>query len=143
MRAYTPGGSRRRICSIRLARSTYSFQSSVEQSRRLVMELPIEHVVHGEALVLGAHRVLHRRARFLEPRFEPLAQFGRTDAILAHALQQLVHERDVQHAWQAAVAGRSAAWPRTGRSSGPPRDARCGSRAVPRTVAAGGRSAPA
>ena len=42
MRAYAPAGSRCSTCSTRLTDSTYSCQSSVAQSRRLVTALATE-----------------------------------------------------------------------------------------------------
>ncbi len=53
-------------------------------------------VVHRLSLMLGAHGVLDRGARGIQAFLQLLSQFGGTCAEFAHALQQLVHERDVQ-----------------------------------------------
>ena len=52
-------------------------------------------VIHRLPLMLGAHRRFHRRAGGIEPLLQLLAQPRGARAMFAHALQQLIHERDV------------------------------------------------
>ena len=57
-------------------------------------------VVHRLALVLGAHGVLDGRARVGEHGFEAAAQLGCARTVLAHAPQELVHERHMHRVRQ-------------------------------------------
>ena len=75
--------------------------------------------------MLAAHCVLHGRARGLQPVLEHLPQFGRPRTVLPHSLQELVHERDMQH-------GRERGRGSPGRTRG----LECGEAAVRSTLAA-------
>ena len=53
-------------------------------------------MIHRLSLMLGAHGVLHRGPGGIQPLLQLLPEPGRAGAVLAHSLQQLVHERDVE-----------------------------------------------
>ena len=57
-------------------------------------------VIHRLTLVLGANRFLDGRAGRVQPVLELSAKRGGTGAVFAHALEQLIHERDMQDGWE-------------------------------------------
>ena len=67
-------------------------------------------VAHRLSLMLRPHGLLHRGAGGIQPLLQLLPEPGGACTVLAHALQQLVHERDVEHLgkqWQAAARPRA------------------------------------